>query len=97
MDLGKSMSFLGETSAHEGGSGNSARVLGAMAVAQHFPQSDEMAGFVRTLVHDFAVLHLGGEEPKVCKLAKKVDVIVELLKVLCTRDEDAIARVREQG
>lgn len=90
LDLSNSMSFLGESSSQSGGSGNSDRVLGVMAIAQHHPHSDEMTDFVRALVHDFAVLHLGGEEPKICKLATKVHVIVDLLVVLCTRCPDAI-------
>lgn len=55
-----------------------------MPILRHLP---ELKSFVAGLLKDFAVLHLGGEEPKIAKLSTKCAVLTDLVNLLCSRDE----------
>lgn len=87
LDLGANTTFLAESTSK---TANPTRVLGLIALVQRTPHLPELSHFTFGLVKEFAVLHLGGEEPKVAKLANKCHVITNLIFLLCSRDEKAM-------
>ena len=75
LDLTANVGFLAV-----GAEGNSdpRRVLALIAIANRSIDEPAVIAAVRTLARDFAVLHLGGDEPGVASLPDKVRVIVTL-------------------